>query len=69
MKPIKVALIAGETSGDTLGAELVSALRIQLKDTQNREVEIVGVGGEGLQAQGLLSFFDFSELAKQPIKL
>jgi lipid-A-disaccharide synthase len=63
MKPIKVALIAGETSGDTLGAELVFALRTQLKETQNRDVEIVGVGGEGLQAEGLTSFFDFSELS------
>ena len=57
--PLKVAVIAGEVSGDLLGADLVAAL----KQRQDRPIELIGVGGEGLEAQGLKSLFDFSELS------
>ncbi len=57
--PLKIAVIAGEVSGDLLGADLVSAL----KRIHAGPIELVGVGGEGLQAQGLKSLFDFSELS------
>ncbi|MBY4613767.1 MULTISPECIES: lipid-A-disaccharide synthase [Rhizobium] len=57
--PLKIAVIAGEVSGDLLGADLVAAL----KRVHTGPVELVGVGGEGLQAEGLRSLFDFSELS------
>ncbi|MBZ5761485.1 lipid-A-disaccharide synthase [Rhizobium sp. VS19-DR104.2] len=57
--PLKVAIIAGEVSGDLLGADLVAALRLQT----TRPLELVGVGGDGLEAQGLKSLYDFSELS------
>ncbi|NKL37560.1 lipid-A-disaccharide synthase [Rhizobium leguminosarum bv. viciae] len=57
--PLKIAVIAGEVSGDLLGADLVAAL----KRIHSGPVELVGVGGEGLQAEGLRSLFDFSELS------
>lgn len=57
--PLKVAIIAGEVSGDLLGADLVAALRLQT----TRQLELVGVGGDGLEAQGLKSLYDFSELS------
>lgn len=57
--PLKIAVIAGEVSGDLLGADLVAAL----KRIHAGPIELVGVGGEGLQAQGLKSLFDFSELS------
>ena len=38
----KLAVIAGEVSGDLLGADLVRALRTQSSST----IELVGVGGE-----------------------
>src|SRR6185437_1882610 len=41
MKPKSVMLIAGEPSGDTLGAELVNALRIELS---SREVDYTPFG-------------------------
>ena len=56
---LKVAVVAGEVSGDLLGADLVSAL----KAAHAGPVEPIGVGGEALQAEGLQSLFDFSELS------
>lgn len=56
---LKVAVIAGEVSGDLLGGNLVAALRA----AYDGPVELVGVGGESLEAQGLRSLFDFSELS------
>ncbi|MBB3645666.1 lipid-A-disaccharide synthase [Rhizobium sp. BK619] len=57
--PLKIAVIAGEVSGDLLGADLIAAL----KRVHTGPLELVGVGGEGLQAEGLRSLFDFSELS------
>ncbi|WP_454849343.1 lipid-A-disaccharide synthase [Rhizobium binxianense] len=56
---LRVAVVAGEVSGDLLGADLIAAL----KRIHSGPVEIMGVGGEGLQAEGLKSLFDFSELS------
>lgn len=56
---LKVAVVAGEVSGDLLGADLVSSLKAAYPGS----VEILGVGGDALQAQGLQSLFDFSELS------
>lgn len=55
----KLAVIAGEVSGDLLGADLVRALRGRVGGA----VELVGVGGEALEAEGLESLFDYSELS------
>jgi lipid-A-disaccharide synthase len=57
--PLKVAIIAGEVSGDLLGADLVAALKQQ----HAAPLELVGVGGDALEAQGLRSLYDFSELS------
>ena len=56
---LKVAIIAGEVSGDLLGADLIAAL----KASYGGPVELIGVGGDALSAQGLQSLFDFSELS------
>lgn len=58
-RPLKIAVIAGEVSGDLLGADLIA----QLKVMHNGPIELVGVGGDALEAQGLKSLFDFSELS------
>lgn len=55
---MKYYLIAGEPSGDSLGARLMEAIRRQDKDAV-----FVGIGGEGMQNQGLHSLFNISELA------
>ena len=55
---IKVAVIAGEVSGDLLGGDLIRALKLKVGS-----VSLVGVGGEALEAEGLVSLFDYSELS------
>lgn len=57
--PLRVAVIAGEESGDLLGADLVASL----KAMTGREVELVGVGGRHLKALGLDPLYDGSEVA------
>ena len=58
-KPLKIAIVAGEESGDLLGADIVAAL----KAATGREVELVGVGGRHLQAHGLRPLFDAGDIA------
>lgn len=56
---LKIAVVAGEVSGDLLGGDLIAALKRQY----GGPVELVGVGGEALEAEGLVSLFDYSELS------
>lgn len=56
---LKLAVVAGEVSGDLLGADLVRALKTQFPG----QVELFGVGGEQLTTEGLNSLFDYSELS------
>ncbi|WP_027166223.1 lipid-A-disaccharide synthase [Mesorhizobium sp. WSM3224] len=58
-KPLKLAIVAGEESGDLLGADIVRAL----ERTTGRKVELVGIGGRHLQQLGLTPLFDGSEIA------
>ncbi|HBF30322.1 lipid-A-disaccharide synthase [Rhizobium sp.] len=58
-KRLKIAVIAGEVSGDLLGADLIAALKRQYPG----EIELIGVGGPALEEQGLVSLFDFSKLS------
>ncbi|WP_425404825.1 lipid-A-disaccharide synthase [Hwanghaeella sp.] len=52
-------LVAGEPSGDALGARLIRALRRLTED----KVEIHGIGGPLMEAEGLRSLFPMSELS------
>lgn len=54
-----VFLIAGEPSGDVLGARLMASL----KQAAEGEVRFAGVGGERMQAEGLDSLFPMEELS------
>jgi len=58
-EPLKVALIAGEASGDQLGFKLMRAL----KAAAGREIVFIGVGGERMEAEGLRSAFPISDIA------
>ncbi len=53
-KKLKVFIIAGEVSGDVLGARVMS---------QMPDADFVGVGGENMQAAGLKSLFPMSDLS------
>lgn len=57
-RPLTVFMIAGEASGDHLGAALMTALRAR---TEGRVV-FTGVGGEAMQAEGLEPLFPFSDI-------
>jgi lipid-A-disaccharide synthase len=57
--PTKIFLIAGEHSGDALGGKLIEALKAQ----SSRPLELKGVGGEFMGAQGLHSMFPLTDLA------
>jgi len=52
-------IIAGEASGDVLGAKLMA----NLKKLSSEEAEFYGVGGEKMEEQGLKSQFPMSELS------
>ena len=58
-RPLRIGIVAGEESGDLLGADLVAAL----SRLSGRPVELVGVGGRHLAAAGLQPLFDGSEIA------
>ncbi|UDG80127.1 lipid-A-disaccharide synthase [Candidatus Steffania adelgidicola] len=57
-RPITIGLVAGETSGDILGAGLIRALRGHLS-----EIRFVGVAGPRMQAEGMEAWYDMEELA------
>ncbi|UNE54755.1 lipid-A-disaccharide synthase [Bartonella machadoae] len=56
---LKIAVVAGEESGDFLGADLISCLSQQT----GCAIRLIGVGGRHLQKLGLESFFDSHDIA------
>lgn len=53
-----IAILAGEDSGDQLGADLVAALRQRYP-----QARFIGIGGARMQAQGFDSWYDIRELS------
>ncbi len=58
MRPLTIALIAGETSGDILGAGLIRALK-----EKHPDIHFVGVAGPLMQAEGCEAWYEMEELA------
>jgi lipid-A-disaccharide synthase len=56
---LSIFLVAGEESGDRLGAALIAAIR----QRRGAAVTVAGVGGRAMAAQGLPSLFPIDELA------
>lgn len=53
-----IYIVAGEASGDVLGARLIAALRRKRPD-----LDFAGIGGPRMAEQGVPSLFDYRELA------
>lgn len=57
-RPLRIALCAGEASGDGLGAGLIEALKQRFPDA-----EFAGIGGDAMRAAGCDTWFDANALA------
>ena len=57
-RPLRIALIAGEASGDVLGASLIQAIAVRRPDA-----EFFGIGGPKMIAAGLTSAYEQEKLA------
>jgi len=55
---MRIAIVAGEASGDILGAGLIKELR-----SANPDIEFIGIGGTLMQQQGFVSSADMDKLS------
>lgn len=55
---LKIGIVAGEPSGDHLGADLVRAIKKTRPD-----IELIGIGGKELEAEGCRSLFPMERLS------
>ncbi len=56
--PLRIALVAGEASGDILGSGLMRAIK-----ARNPDVQFIGVGGPLMEAEGMQSYFPMERLS------
>ena len=59
--PLKILMIAGEPSGDRLGANLIDGLKYELRGLNTMEVQ--GIGGSLMKSKGLKSIFDLEDIS------
>lgn len=57
-RPLRVAIVAGEVSGDILAAGLMRELRALCP-----HIEFIGIAGPQMQQEGIISLFEMEELA------
>ena len=54
----KIAILAGEASGDLIASHLMKYLNSKIKN-----LEFIGIGGPEMSKNGLVSYFDYRELS------
>ena len=57
-KPVRIALVAGEASGDLLASHLIAALKQRLPDAR-----FYGIGGPKMEGQGFDAWWPQEKLA------
>jgi lipid-A-disaccharide synthase len=58
MAALRIALVAGEASGDILGSGLMRAIKVRHPDA-----EFIGVGGPLMEAEGMTTYFPMERLS------
>ena len=58
MGALRIALVAGEASGDILGSGLMHAIKARHPDAQ-----FIGIGGPLMEAEGMVSYFPMERLS------
>jgi len=56
-EPLRLFILAGEASGDIIGADLIRRLRTRT------ELELIGIGGQEMQGEGLRSLYPMENLS------
>src|SRR5262252_424733 len=56
--PLRVGMVAGEASGDQLGAHLIAALK-----NRGRPMAFAGIGGPRMMNQGFVSHYPMEKLS------
>lgn len=62
---MKIYFIAGENSGDFIGASIIKALKKSpslAKSNSNKNIDLFGIGGNKMQAEGLVPLFPIEKI-------